>query len=108
MGRSPQCTTISVQIGQLVPEKIFEGFSPYMGVAAILVMCHQQTFVPHTHGGSTQKLALTGQAVLEKKMIEIVDDGWTPDHCPGASTQVSLKKQQKRPSHINYREFHPK
>ena len=25
-------------IGPPVPEKIFEGFSPYMGVAAILVM----------------------------------------------------------------------
>ena len=39
-----------VEIGLLVPEKkIFEGFLPYMGVAAILVMwtrCYEQTFVP--------------------------------------------------------------
>ena len=40
MGWSPQCYIPSlVEIGPLVPEKkIFEGFLPYMGVAAILVM----------------------------------------------------------------------
>ena len=27
-----------IEIGPLVPEKIFEGFLPYMGMAAILVM----------------------------------------------------------------------
>ena len=46
-----------------VSEKIFEGFLPYIGVAAILVMSpryHEQTFVPHTHGCSTQNLALIG------------------------------------------------
>ena len=47
MGWSPQCYIPSfVEIGLLIPEKkIFEGFLPYMGVAAILVMwlasCHQ-------------------------------------------------------------------
>ena len=37
---SPRCYIPSfVEIGPLVPEKkIFEGFSPYMGVVAILVM----------------------------------------------------------------------
>ena len=40
MGRSHQCYIQSfVKIGPPVPErKIFEGFLPYMGVAAILVM----------------------------------------------------------------------
>ena len=40
MGRSPQCNIPSfVKIGLPVLEKkIFEGFLPYMGVAAILVM----------------------------------------------------------------------
>ena len=40
MGRSPQCYIPSfVEIGPSVPEKKnFEGFLPYMGVAAILVM----------------------------------------------------------------------
>ena len=39
MGWSPQCYIPSfVEIGPLVPEKkIFEGFLPYMDVAAILV-----------------------------------------------------------------------
>ena len=47
MGRSPQCYILSfMEIGPQVSEKkIFEGFLPYMGVAAILVMlpasCHQ-------------------------------------------------------------------
>ena len=37
-------------------KKIFEGFLPYMGVAAILVMwprCREQNIVPPTQGGST-------------------------------------------------------
>ena len=51
MCRSHQCYIPSfVEIGQKVWEKkIFEGFLPYMGMAAILVMwtwCHEQTFVP--------------------------------------------------------------
>ena len=37
--RSPRCYIPSfVEIGPPVPEKIFEGFLPYMGMAAILVM----------------------------------------------------------------------
>ena len=43
-----------VEIGPPVPEKkIFEGFLPYVGVAAILVMwprCHEQAFVLPTQG----------------------------------------------------------
>ena len=41
MGWSPECYIPSfVEICPPVPEmKIFEGFLPYMGVAAILVMC---------------------------------------------------------------------
>ena len=40
MGYSPQCYIPSfLEIGlQVSSEKIFEGFLPYMGVAAILVM----------------------------------------------------------------------
>ena len=46
MGWSPQCYTSSfLKIGPPVLEKLFEGFLPYMGVAAILVkrpaLCHQ-------------------------------------------------------------------
>ena len=54
-------------------EEMFEGFLPYMGVAAILVIWprpHEQTFVPPSHWGSIWNLALIGQAVLEKKIFE--------------------------------------
>ena len=64
----------------VLEKKIFEGFLPYMGVAAILVMwprCREQTFVPPTQGGFTKNLALIGQAVSEKKMFVIVNDGRT-------------------------------
>ena len=46
-----------------------------MGMAVILVMCpicHEQTFVPPTHRGCTQNLALIGQAVSEK-MFDFVE-----------------------------------
>ena len=39
LGRSPRCYILSfVKINPPVLEKIFEGFLPYMGMAAILVM----------------------------------------------------------------------
>ena len=50
MGWSPCCYIPSfMEIGQVLENKIFEGFLLYMGVAAILVMwprCREQTFVP--------------------------------------------------------------
>ena len=75
MGWSPRCYIPSfVKIGPSVLEKkIFEGFLPYMGVAAILVMgprCREENIVPPTQGGSNLNLALIGQAVSEKKMFE--------------------------------------
>ena len=75
MGPSPQCYIPSHKvIGPLVLEKkIFEGFLPYMGVAAILVMwptSRKQTLVLPSHWGSVWNLALTSQAVLEKKIFE--------------------------------------
>ena len=69
-------------IGPLVlKKKVFEGFLPYMSVAAILVMWprpREQTFVPLIHWGSIGNLALIGRAVLEKKIFENggrTDDG---------------------------------
>ena len=75
MGPRPQCNIPSHKvIDPLVLEKkIFEVFLPYMGVAAILVMCPRfckQIFVPPSHWGSIWNLALTGPAVLEKKIFE--------------------------------------
>ena len=69
--------------GPLVLEKIFEGFIPYMGMAAILVMwprLYEQTLVLLSLWGSIWNLASIGQAVLEKKIFEnggrrIDDDG---------------------------------
>ena len=77
MGPSPQCyIPCFVEIGPLVPEKIFEGFLPYIGVSAVLVMCDpdavNKTFVPLTHRGSTQNLVLIGLVVSEEKIFEIV------------------------------------
>ena len=75
IGPRPQCYIPSHKLmGPLVLEKkIFEGFLPYMGVAAILVMwprpC-EQTFVPPSHWGSIWNLALIGPAVLEKKIFD--------------------------------------
>ena len=71
IGRSPQCyIPTSLKICMLGPEKkILEGFLPHIGVVAILFIlprCLEQTFVPSVQGDSTQKLALTGQAVSEK------------------------------------------
>ena len=68
--------------GPLVLEKkIFEGFLPYIGVVAILVMWprpREQTSVPPIPGGSTWNLALIGQVVLEK----IFENGGRTDDGP--------------------------
>ena len=82
VGWSPRCYIPSFgKIGPPFLEKIFEGFLPYIGVSAILVMwprCREQTFAPPTQGGSTENLSLIGQAVSEEKTFEIVD-GRTTD-----------------------------
>ena len=75
MGLSPQCYIPNHKvIGHLFLEKkIFEGFLPYMALAANLVMWprpREQTLVPPSHWGSIWNLALIGQAVLEKKIFE--------------------------------------
>ena len=50
---------------------MFEGFLPYMGMAAISwPRPREQTFDPPSHWGSIWNLALIGQAVLEKKIFE--------------------------------------
>ena len=83
----------------VLEKKIFEVFLPYMGVAAILVMWprpREQTFFPPSHWGSIWNLALTGPAVLEKKIFENGGrrtDGRTTDHGYTISSQMSLKAQ---------------
>ena len=71
-------------IGRSVPEKsVSKCFSlPYMGMAAILVMCtrhYEQTFVPPPHGGSTCNLVSIGPPVSEMSFENVggadTDDG---------------------------------
>ena len=86
-------------LGPSVPEKIFEGFLQYMGMAASLVMrprCPEQTFVPPTHEGSTWNLALTALVVLEKifENSERTDaNGRTTEHAYTISSPMNLKAQ---------------
>ena len=77
MGWSPQCYIPSfVQIGTPVPEKkIFEGFLPYMGVEAILVMwpasCHQ-IFISLYLKVFIKNLVQIGTVVSEKIRFEVL------------------------------------
>ena len=84
-GLQQQCCIPSFKgTGHLVPEKnIFEGFLPYVGVVAILVMWprpYEQTFVPFVpqpHGGSTCNLISISLAVSEEMSFENVDEADT-------------------------------
>ena len=77
MGWSPRCCIPSfVKISPPVPEKkIFEGFLPYMGVAAILVMgpasCHQ-IFISLYLKAFIQNLSQNGSVVSEKIRFEFL------------------------------------
>ena len=67
--------------GQLVLDRRFlKGFTIYGRgghLGHVTQMSRKKLSFPPTQGGSTQNLTLIGQAVLEKKMFEIVydDDG---------------------------------
>ena len=77
MGWSPQCYIPSFEkFRQPVPEKkIFEGFLPYMGVAAILVMrpasCHQ-IFISMYLKAFIKNLVQIGKVVSEKIQFEFL------------------------------------
>ena len=77
MGRSPKYYIPSfMEICHPVPEKnILEGFLPYMGVAAILVMgpasCHQ-LFISLYLKAFIKKLVLIGTEVSEKIWLEFL------------------------------------
>ena len=74
MGWSPRCYIPSfVEIGWPVPEKIFEGFLPYMGVAAILVI---------------KKLVQIGSVVSEKIRFELLN---VHDLGPRSSNDLDLQ-----------------
>ena len=75
-GLSPGCYIPSfVEIGLSVLEKIFEGFFPYMGMVAILVMwpasCHQ-IFISLYQKAFIQSLVQIGTLVSEKIQFEFL------------------------------------
>ena len=74
ISRSPQCYIPSfIEIGPRVQEKkIIEGFLPYMGMAAILVMwpaSYQQIFIPMYLKAYKQNLVKNSPVVSEKSMF---------------------------------------
>ena len=76
IGWCPRCYIPSfMEISPPVPEKIFEGFLPYMGVAAILVMlpasCHQ-IFISLYLKAFIQNLVQIGTVVSEKIGFEFL------------------------------------
>ena len=76
MGWSPRCYILSfVEIGPPVPEKIFNGFLPYVGMAAILVIepasCHQ-IFISLYLKAFIQNLVQIGKVVSKKILFEFV------------------------------------
>ena len=96
MGPRPQCYIPSHKvIGPLALEKkIFEGFLPYMGVAAILVMWprpREHTVVPPSHWGSIWNLALICPAVLRKTFWRWWTDGQWMDDGPWLYYKLTIE-----------------
>ena len=93
MGRSPQCYIPSfVKIGLPVLEKkIFEGFLPYMGMEAILVMgpasCHQ-IFISLYLKAFIQNLVQNGPVVSDKIRFEFL---YVRDLGPRSSNDLDLQ-----------------
>ena len=93
MGRSPRCYIPSfVKIGPPVLEKkIFEGFLPYMGMSAILVMCPascHQIFISLYLKAFIQNLVQNGQVVSEKIRFEFL---YVHDLGPRSSNDLDLQ-----------------
>ena len=76
MGWSPRCYIPSfLKIGLPVAEKIFEGFLPYMGVAAILVMrpaSRHQIFISLCLKAFVKNLVQIGKVFSQKSQFEIL------------------------------------
>ena len=93
MGKSPQCYIPSfVKISPPVLEKkIFEGFLPYMGMAAILVMgpasCHQ-IFISLYLKAFIQNLVQNGPVVSVKILFEFL---YVRDLGPRSSNDLDLQ-----------------
>ena len=76
MGWSPRCYIPSfVRIGPPVQEKIFEGFLPYMSMAAFLIMCPascHQIFISLYLKAFIKNLVQIGTVVPEKIQFEFL------------------------------------
>ena len=84
MGPRPQCYIPSHKvIGPLVLEKkIFEGFLPYMGMAAILVMWprpHEQLSFPHPIKAPYEIWLRLAQRFWRRRSLKMVDRQRTDD-----------------------------
>ena len=92
MGRSPQCYIPNFEeIGPSVPEKKnFDGFLPYIGVAAILVMrpasCHQ-IFISLYLKAFIQSLVQISTVVSEKIQFEFL---YVHDLGPRSSNDLDI------------------
>ena len=95
-GWSPRCYILSfVEIGLLVPGKIYEGFLPYMGVVASLVLLpasYHQIFISLYLKAFLQNLVQIGTVVSEKIQFEFLYE-----HALGTRTRNDLDLQY---SHI--------
>ena len=93
MGRSPPCYIPSfVKIGPpVLEEKIFEGFLPYMGMAAILIMCPascHQICISLYLKAFIQNLIQNGPVVSEKIRFEFL---YVYDLGPRSSNDLDLQ-----------------
>ena len=93
MGWSPKCCIPSfVEIGLPVQEKkIFKGFLPHVGMAAILVMgpasCHQ-TYISLYLKAFIQNLVQIGKEVSEKIQFEVL---YVHDLGPRSKNDIDLQ-----------------
>ena len=81
----------SVEVGPPVPENIFEGFLPYISVAATLVMrpasCHQN-FISLYLKAFIKNLVQIGTAVSEKIQFEFL---YAHDLGPRSRNDIDLQ-----------------
>ena len=92
MGWSPRCYIPSfVEIGLPVPEKIFKGFLPYVGMGTILVMepasCHQ-IFISLYLKAFIQNFVQIGKVFSEKIGFEFL---YVHDLGPRSSNDLDLQ-----------------
>ena len=82
MAQGPNATYQATRSLALWLKKIFEGFLPYMGMAAILVVWlrpNEQTFVPHPTEGPYEIWLRLAQRFWRRRSLKMVDGRWTDE-----------------------------